>query len=197
MSDHTPPTQPGSEVPPVSPAQSYPGFPPQQAQPAPTLPGPVPAQPGSQLQHASLQPAHPTHQAQPPRGPYGYAPGHVAQSPYAPLGQPYPSPPYAVPARPTNGVAVAAMICGIVGLLFSPAIIAFLVPIIIPIAAVVLGHIAISQLKRTPGTGGKGMALTGLILGYIPLAFSLLGLIVIIIVTVSIGAFTLPFVFAS
>lgn len=192
MSDHTPPTQPDSGVPPVPPAQSYPGFPPQQTPSAPTHPGPVPAQPGSHL-----QPAHPTHQAQPPRGPYGYAPGHVAQSPYATQGQPYPSPPYAAPARSTNGVAVAAMICGIVGLLFSPAIIAFLVPIIIPIAAVVLGHIAMSQLKRTPGTGGKGMALTGLILGYIPLAFSLLGLIVIIIVTVSIGAFTLPFVFAS
>lgn len=188
MSDNTPSAQPGATGSsyggtPVPPAPPYPGYSaqaqPQQAQPAPSYP----------------QQSYP---AQPPRGPYGYAPGHVTPSPYAPpQGQPHASSPYAVPVRPTNGVAVAAMICGIVGLLFSPGILAFLVPILIPIAAVVLGHIALSQLKRTPGTGGKGMAVTGLILGYIPLAVSLLGVIILVIITASIGAFTLPFVFTS
>lgn len=176
-------------VPPVPPAQTYPGLP-AQARPHQPTSAAQPAQPQA-VQPQAVQP-------QAPRGPYGYAPGHVAQSPYAPpQGQPYPSQPYAVPARPTNGVAVAAMVCGIVGMLFSPAIAAFVIPIVIPIAAVILGHVAMSQLKRTPGTGGKGMAITGLILGYIPLALSLLGILILVLVTASIGAFTLPFIFAS
>ena len=189
MSDHTPPLQPGSAgpthggppVPPAPPAQSYPGFP---SQPAPAQPAPA-------------HPAQSTYPAPAPQGPYGYAPGHVAQSPYAPQGQPYPSPPYAVPARPTNGLALTALICGIAGIVLSPTILFLVVPIVISIAAVVFGHIAMARLKRDPGAGGRGMALTGLILGYVPIVVSLLGLIILVIITVSIGAFTLPFVFAS
>jgi hypothetical protein len=63
--------------------------------------------------------------------------------------------PYPV-ARPTNGLAVAALVCGIaqffVGVTFIPAIIC--------------GHMARRQIRLT-GEGGDGMALAGLILGYI------------------------------
>ncbi|HTR93321.1 MAG TPA: DUF4190 domain-containing protein [Trebonia sp.] len=58
--------------------------------------------------------------------------------------------------RPTNGLAVAALVCGIaqfaVGVTFIPAIIC--------------GHMARRQIRLT-GEGGDGMALAGLILGYI------------------------------
>ncbi|TVZ04159.1 DUF4190 domain-containing protein [Trebonia kvetii] len=63
--------------------------------------------------------------------------------------------PYPV-QRPTNGLAVAALVCGIaqffVGVTFIPAIIC--------------GHMARRQIRQT-GEGGDGMALAGLILGYI------------------------------
>ena len=59
-------------------------------------------------------------------------------------------------ARQTNGLAVAALVCGIaqfaVGLTFIPAIIC--------------GHMARRQIRQT-GEAGDGMAIAGLILGYI------------------------------
>jgi hypothetical protein len=69
--------------------------------------------------------------------------------------QGYYQPQYPV-ARPTNGLAVAALVCGIaqffVGFTFIPAIIC--------------GHMARRQIRLT-GEGGDGMAIAGLILGYI------------------------------
>ena len=59
-------------------------------------------------------------------------------------------------ARPTNGLAIASLVCGIaqfaVGVTFIPAIIC--------------GHMARRQIRQT-GEAGDGMALAGLILGYI------------------------------
>jgi hypothetical protein len=79
---------------------------------------------------------------------------------YPPQGQPYP--PYQQPYLPypaasrTNGLAIASLVCGVstfvVGLSFLPAIIC--------------GHIARRQIRRT-GEQGDGLALAGLILGYV------------------------------
>jgi len=83
--------------------------------------------------------------------PYGQAPAPYGQ-PAGPYGQPsY----YGMPAEP-KGLSIASMCCGIsiyVGFGF----------ILLPqIAAVVLGHMA---LKKEPA--GKGMAIAGLIMGYL------------------------------
>ena len=83
---------------------------------------------------------------------YGYAPA-AGYPGYAP---PAGYPGYA-PTSQTNGMAVASLVAGIVG--WS----AF--PLIASIAAVVLGHIARAQIRRT-GEQGGGLALAGLILGY-------------------------------
>ncbi|WP_353509043.1 DUF4190 domain-containing protein [Intrasporangium sp.] len=57
-----------------------------------------------------------------------------------------------------NGVAIAALICGL----------AFIVPLA-PVVAVVLGVIALRQLRRRARAGrpqrGRGMAITGIVLG--------------------------------
>lgn len=45
-----------------------------------------------------------------------------------------------------------------------------------PIAGIVFGHIALSQIKRN-GDAGRGLALTGLIIGYIYVAFIVFALI--------------------
>ena len=66
------------------------------------------------------------------------------------------------PAR-TNGVAVASMIFGII-------------PFFGGIPAVILGHMARSQIKRT-GDRGDGMAVAGLVLGYLWVALFVLGIL--------------------
>jgi len=70
----------------------------------------------------------------------------------------------------TNALAIAALVCGaaqfVTGITFIPAII--------------LGHVARSQIRKT-GEQGDGMALAGLILGYIG------GILVIVILVIFIG----------
>jgi len=79
-------------------------------------------------------------------------------------------PPYRPPAQSTNALAIAALVCGaaqfVTGITFIPAII--------------LGHIARSQIRKT-GEQGDGMALAGLILGYIG------GILTIVIVAIVIA----------
>jgi peptidyl-prolyl cis-trans isomerase B (cyclophilin B) len=73
----------------------------------------------------------------------------------------------------TNPLAIAALVCGIAQfgyLFYKPLAVA-------AIAAIVLGHIAIRQIRRS-GDGGYGLARAGLILGYIVLALGLIGVIV-------------------
>ncbi|MCW2889639.1 MAG: hypothetical protein QOE54_6897 [Streptosporangiaceae bacterium] len=57
----------------------------------------------------------------------------------------------------TNGLAITAMIMGILG---------FLTCGVTSVLALIFGHIASGQIKRT-GENGQGMALTGIILGWI------------------------------
>lgn len=66
---------------------------------------------------------------------------------------PPPSPP---PLARTNGKAIGAVVCGVTGLFFGlPAV-----------PAVVLGHMARREIRGT-GEQGDGMAVAGLVLGYV------------------------------
>ena len=68
----------------------------------------------------------------------------------------------------TSGMAIASLIFGILFLFF---------PLSIP--AVVFGHIALSQIKRSAGKlGGRGIAIAGLVLGYLGIAMIPLILII-------------------
>jgi peptidyl-prolyl cis-trans isomerase B (cyclophilin B) len=64
------------------------------------------------------------------------------------------------------------------------AIVGFVLAFFISLGAVICGHIALSQIKRT-GERGRGLALAAVILGYIGL---LLGLIWIVVVVLAIAA---------
>jgi uncharacterized membrane protein len=64
---------------------------------------------------------------------------------------------YPVAAPPTNGLAVASLILGILG---------FVTCGVTSVLAVILGHVALSQIKRS-GEQGHGMAMAGVILGWI------------------------------
>ncbi len=68
--------------------------------------------------------------------------------------------PAMVPPQPTSGLAIGAMICGIAEI-FTLGFAA--------IPAVILGHLARAQIKRT-GERGDGMAIAGLVLGYLGIA---------------------------
>jgi hypothetical protein len=79
-----------------------------------------------------------------------------------------------VAQRPTNGLAVASLACGI-GQIF--------VWFFGAVAAVILGHMARRQIKQT-GEAGDGMAVAGLALGYVGLVLSVIGTILFIVLVV-------------
>ncbi|MFJ2533920.1 DUF4190 domain-containing protein [Microbacterium maritypicum] len=140
-------------------------------------------------------PALPAYPVQPAPQPAQNQPVPPAYSPttppaYAPYGAPvYP----AAPApRPTSGLAITSLICGIAGVVLVWAII----PVLASIAAVITGHMALGQTRRDPGIGGRGMAIAGLILGYAMIAIAAFTLIGIIISFLFVGAFSLPFIFS-
>jgi hypothetical protein len=73
--------------------------------------------------------------------------------------------PYPAPARKSkNGLGVAALVCGIVGLVL---------PIALPaVAAVICGHMGVAAAKRGEADN-KGMSVAGLVLGYVGVALVL------------------------
>ena len=74
-----------------------------------------------------------------------------------------------MPAQPTSGLAIGAMICGIAEI-FTLGFAA--------IPAVILGHLARAQIRQT-GERGDGMAIAGLVLGYLGIAGWLLVILTI------------------
>jgi len=130
-------------------------------------------------------------QQQPPYGPPQQQP-YDAQQPYAPTYQPnqqyagqpnagqpnagqpnavqpyYVQPAYIVAPRPTNGLAIAA----------------FVSVWFVSILGIILGHVALSQIRRS-GEGGHGLAVAALVLGYV--FFGLVALFLLFYLVVLIG----------
>ena len=98
--------------------------------------------------------------------------GWMAPAEREPVERPWqpPAPPYQPQARsspPPPGVAIASFIVGIIGVMMG---LACAVPI--PgLIAVLLGFLALSQLKKAPNSTGRGLAIAGIVLGAINLAF--------------------------
>jgi hypothetical protein len=94
--------------------------------------------------------------------------------------------PYAqLPTTRTSTAAIISLITGILGFVQ-------ILPVIGPIAAIISGHMAKSEIKKSGGmVTGNGMATAGLILGYLMLVTGIcLGCIGVLAFT---GAITLPF----
>ncbi|MGO8890436.1 MAG: DUF1707 and DUF4190 domain-containing protein [Streptosporangiaceae bacterium] len=72
------------------------------------------------------------------------------------------------PVAKTNGLAIASLACGLAQFVFGP---------LATIPAIVFGHVARHQIKRT-GEQGAGLALAGLILGW---ATVILGIVLIVV----------------
>jgi len=91
------------------------------------------------------------------------------------------------PTTRTSTSAVISLIAGVLGFVQ-------ILPVIGPIAAVVAGHIAKSEIKKSGGmVTGNGMATTGLILGYVMIALGLC--LTCVFVMAFAGLITLPFAF--
>ena len=71
---------------------------------------------------------------------------------------------------PNSGLAVASMVCGIVGITIGLCY----VPALPGIPAVICGHMAIKRISESPFLmAGRGMAISGLIMGYLAIFFQL------------------------
>lgn len=69
----------------------------------------------------------------------------------------------------SNGPATAALVCGILGLV--------LVPVVLPVAALVLG-VAGGRRADRDEAGGRGRATAGIVLGIVGCAVAVLGIVV-------------------
>lgn len=100
---------------------------------------------------------------------------------------PSPGPPPVYPASQTNGMAIASLVLGIVSLACSHCITA--------IPGVIFGHIALKQIRESGGTQtGRGLAMAGLVTGYVSLGIVVAVVIVyaiialVAVLTVAVGA---------
>lgn len=115
-------------------------------------------------------------------------PGPVAETAHPRPGTPYYGGPMTVSMNP---LAIASLICSIGSW--------FILPIAGAIAGVVLGHVALSQIRHSNGAqDGHGMAVAGLVVGYIHLAIvpTIILLVVLFLAGVigaaSLSSFVLP-----
>jgi hypothetical protein len=88
-----------------------------------------------------------------------------------------PAPPAPPQWAKTNSLAITSLICGIAQMMFGP---------LATIPAVVCGHMARNQIRRT-GEQGAGMALAGLILGWIGVGFTALLVLVAVLAVVAVS----------
>ena len=87
---------------------------------------------------------------------------------------PVPASAPAAPASSTSALAVASLIAGIFSWI--------LMPFIAGVVAVICGHMARGEIKRSNGTlEGDGLAIAGLVLGWVNIALCVLTLLGILL----------------
>jgi hypothetical protein len=103
--------------------------------------------------------------AQPPDPGGGGMPGYVPAPQSLPAAAP---PPYAAGvAQTTNGLAVASLVLGILWLFWLGSLL-----------ALIFGYIGKSQIDQSGGAqGGKGLAIAGIVLGWVGVGFFCIGII--------------------
>ena len=122
---------------------------------------------GQQPPAGSQRPPYaPPHEPQTWRSPDPNAPGGwVAPDERAPVRTPVwtpPPPPGVYQRQPSQGLAVASMLVGIIGLVVGT----FCLGPIPGIAALILGIVALNQIKKAPDlNGGKVFAIIGIVAG--------------------------------
>lgn len=86
------------------------------------------------------------------------------------------------PARPTSTAAILSLVFGLLAWL--------MVPLLGSIAAIVCGHLARGEIRRADGQiEGDGMAIAGLVLGYLQMALVLFALVAVMLFFGGLAAF--------
>ena len=156
----TPPTPVTPPTPDTPPASQAPQ-PPVQQYPQQAQQPPAPPQAGQQP-YAGYPAATPG---------YGTPPQYGTQPQYAGYGYPY-------APQMTNGLAVAAMVVSLVSLVTCP---------LIGIAGAIMGHVARRQVA-VRHEEGAGMALTGIIVGWVATGLMVVGVLIWIVVLAAAGS---------
>ncbi len=114
------------------------------------------------------QPPGPPPGSYPPPPPGGYPPppppGGGYYSPY-PGG--YPAPPEAG----TNGMAIASLVCSVLGWACGLG----------PILGIVFGFVALNQIKQS-GQSGRGLAMAGIIIGAVTIVVGVIAAVIIMVI---------------
>jgi hypothetical protein len=160
--------------------------------PTPEPDGTYPIPPDPPVQPYQPPQSNPPYQAPQSSSPYqqpGYHPYAPAQSPYPPLPSPYAPQPgpsqydygypgspyaysqYAAIRRPTDGLAVASLVVSIVSVL---GLCAWWIGGVVGILGAIFGHVARRRI-RSSGAAGAGMALAGIIVGWVVAALAIIG----------------------
>ncbi|MFE2995070.1 DUF4190 domain-containing protein [Nocardia sp. NPDC059246] len=161
----TPETPPATPQQPAPPPAGYTSAP--QYQNPPLTPPPQPVYPNYPPPQANPTPSYPAAGQQPPA--YGY-PG------YQPYG-------YGPPVQQTNSLAIASLVVSIIGV---PAMFFCAFLPVVSIVGLVLGIVALNQLKSTQQQG-RGLALGGVWVGAISIVIGL-ALFLILIIAGSTGS---------
>lgn len=146
----------------------------------------------------SYQDPYPQQQPPQPGQPYGAPPsqpyGAPPSQPYgAPPSQPYPGQPYGpsyvqpvamvtAPAHPAQGMAVAGMVLGIVGVVFACLPFVNILGVLSGVVGLILSGIALNNVNKNtaiPAGSAKGLAITGLVTSLVAVGLYVLGLIVL------------------
>jgi hypothetical protein len=99
-------------------------------------------------------------------GPYDQSGSYGQQG----SGWPQPGQPGWQQPRRTNTLAIAALCCGIGQVIAGP---------FAGIPAIVLGFMSVNQIRRT-GENGRGLAITGLVLGIVGTMLLVLGIVLLV-----------------
>jgi Domain of unknown function (DUF4190) len=162
--------------------------------PHPDQPRPDQPQPWQQYPHPPVNPQPPVNYPEypppyppqpPPVPPYGYPPPHAGPIGYGGPPPGYPAGPYdpyqAYPASPgrgyphqTNGLAIASLVTSIVSV---PLTVFCFIGLLVAIVAIVLGVVALNQIKQTYQQG-RGLAIAGIAVGSAVVTLGLVGVMV-------------------
>lgn len=139
-------------------------LPPPGPAPAPPPPGPAPGEhpPPPTQQYPTYQPYGA------PAGGYGTPSAYGGGAPYS-------------PPTPTNGMAIGSLVTSIVG---AVGCFCYGLGGVLGLVGAILGHVSLRQIKRS-GAQGRGMALTGVIVGWTCFALAIIGWAVLAIFVAS------------
>jgi hypothetical protein len=84
------------------------------------------------------------------------------------------SPQFAAAPQKTDGLAITSLVLGILSMICCG------MGILTGIPAVICGHIAMGRMKKDPNLQGKGLAIAGLIMGYLGIVVSVIYLIYVV-----------------